>query len=96
MHACYFQCRDILKNTYIYGFYMFEPSNLQSESQMKVIPHFATEAEVAAAKSQFEFYQEDLESTTGRCLCSYVCAGLCVRVLAFVFVLVCAIGHGAL
>ncbi len=93
MHACYFQCRDILKNTYIYGFYMFEPSNLQSESQMKVIPHFATEAEVSAAKSQFEFYQEDLESTTGRCLCSYVCAvSACVRVS----LCACAKGHGAL
>jgi ariadne-1 len=55
-----FECRDILKNTYVFGFYLFEPNDTAG------VPRFADVGSQAAAKSQFEFHQEGLESTTER------------------------------
>jgi len=59
-------CRGILKYTYVFAFYIFDPNYSQGNTRqiLEDIRPWANKKEAAAAKQQFEFHQEELETTT--------------------------------
>jgi len=59
-----FACREILKWTYTFGYYMF--GTTQVPILLQGFKPFKDETEMRKAKSQFEFHQEGLEQTTER------------------------------
>jgi hypothetical protein len=60
-----FLCRDILKWTYVFAFFMFDKDE-QTPVILKPFKPFAGPKDVAQAKEQFEYHQEELETTTER------------------------------
>lgn len=60
-----FLCRDILKWTYVFAFFMFDKDE-QTPAILKPFKPFVGPRDVAQAKEQFEYHQEELETTTER------------------------------
>eukprot|EP01088_Endostelium_zonatum_P021945 TRINITY_DN899_c0_g1_i2.p1 TRINITY_DN899_c0_g1~~TRINITY_DN899_c0_g1_i2.p1 ORF type:complete len:708 (-),score=184.29 TRINITY_DN899_c0_g1_i2:63-1970(-) len=62
-----FLCRDILKFTYVFAYYLFDLDlNSASPQILDDFPPFDHAFEQKKAKEQFEFHQEELEVTTER------------------------------
>jgi Ariadne domain len=59
------RCREILKYTYVFGFYRFDMRGCPKKLLGRARP-FATHAELINAQHQFEFHQEELEGNTER------------------------------
>jgi len=60
-----FMCREILKWTYVFAFFMFDPEE-QTVAILKPFKPFATQKDLQQAREHFEFHQEELETTTER------------------------------
>ena len=62
-----FLCRDILKFTYVFAYYLFDMDPSAATPQLfDDFPPFDHAFEQKKAKEQFEFHQEGLETTTER------------------------------
>eukprot|EP00007_Cunea_sp_BSH-02190019_P010016 CAMPEP_0174233826 /NCGR_PEP_ID=MMETSP0417-20130205/3761_1 /TAXON_ID=242541 /ORGANISM="Mayorella sp, Strain BSH-02190019" /LENGTH=701 /DNA_ID=CAMNT_0015312107 /DNA_START=369 /DNA_END=2470 /DNA_ORIENTATION=+ len=59
------RCREILKYSYVFAFYRFNPQGCHKELLGRGRP-FASYSELQSAKLQFEFHQEELEGNTER------------------------------
>eukprot|EP01105_Mastigella_eilhardi_P016009 TRINITY_DN3673_c0_g1_i2.p1 TRINITY_DN3673_c0_g1~~TRINITY_DN3673_c0_g1_i2.p1 ORF type:complete len:620 (+),score=192.96 TRINITY_DN3673_c0_g1_i2:214-1860(+) len=57
-----FKCREILKYTYVLGYYLFDTA--QKKDLFPGFRPFASRAEGERAKDRFEFHQNELEITT--------------------------------
>eukprot|EP01087_Luapelamoeba_hula_P018185 TRINITY_DN5837_c0_g2_i1.p1 TRINITY_DN5837_c0_g2~~TRINITY_DN5837_c0_g2_i1.p1 ORF type:complete len:737 (+),score=160.44 TRINITY_DN5837_c0_g2_i1:90-2300(+) len=63
-----FQCRDILKYAYVFAYYAFDPNYSQGNTKqlLQDFRPFINKEEMLKAKEQFEYHQEELETTTER------------------------------